>query len=140
MPGPATGTGSEHLTELEVSLLITGQWDQMACKGLFQLKRFYDSIQLLPFTVQMIQWMFKQKPSARHHCFSTTEQMGSNLQPRVPEPAALPPFNEPTTAAQPRTARPDGAMSAPKVTFHSYGALPLFRNCAQTSRAFPAPR
>lgn len=38
MPGPATGTGSEHLTELEVSVLITGQWDQMACKGLFQLK------------------------------------------------------------------------------------------------------
>ena len=34
------GWGSEHLTELWVSLLIVGEWDQMAFKGLLQHKPF----------------------------------------------------------------------------------------------------
>jgi len=36
--------GSEHLMELWVSLFIAGQLDQMAFKGSFQLKSFYDSM------------------------------------------------------------------------------------------------
>ena len=35
--------GSEHLMELWVSLFIAGGLDQMAFKGPFQLKPFYDS-------------------------------------------------------------------------------------------------
>ena len=38
-----TGQGSEHLMELQVSLFIAGELDQMEFKGPFQLKRFYDS-------------------------------------------------------------------------------------------------
>ena len=37
------GRGSEHLVELWVLLFIAGEWDQMAFKGPFQLKQFYDS-------------------------------------------------------------------------------------------------
>ena len=48
------GWGSELLMELWVSLFIGGQLDQMAFKGPFQLKQFYDSkylVMLLPYTV-----------------------------------------------------------------------------------------
>ena len=44
-----TGAGpcSEHLMELWVSLFISGQWDQMASKGPFQLKPFDESIKVM---------------------------------------------------------------------------------------------
>ena len=38
------GWGSEHLMELQVSLFTAGQLDQMALKGPFRLKQFYDSM------------------------------------------------------------------------------------------------
>jgi len=36
--------GFEHLIELWVSLFIAGELDQMAFKGLFQLKQFHNSL------------------------------------------------------------------------------------------------
>ena len=36
--------GSEHLMELQVSLFIAGELDQVAFKGPFQLKWFNDSV------------------------------------------------------------------------------------------------
>jgi len=38
------GWGSEHLMEVWVSLFTAGELDQMAFKGPFQLKQFYDSM------------------------------------------------------------------------------------------------
>ena len=42
-------TGSEHLMELCVSLLVAGELDQMAFKDLLQLKQFRDSLKSLSF-------------------------------------------------------------------------------------------
>lgn len=41
------GRNNEHMVELWVPLFIAGKWDQMAFKGLLQLKWLYDC---------MIQW------------------------------------------------------------------------------------
>ena len=42
---PGSGwRGSEHLIELRVSLFAAGGLDQMAFKGPFQLRRFYNSL------------------------------------------------------------------------------------------------
>jgi len=38
------GSGSEHVTELCVSLLTAGELDDKTFKGPFQLKQFYDSM------------------------------------------------------------------------------------------------
>ena len=50
MRGQAGGALSS-LIELWVSLFIAGEFDQMASKGPFQLKRFYDSMIPHPYNI-----------------------------------------------------------------------------------------
>ena len=44
------GRGSEHLMELWVSLFIAGEFDQLASKGPFQLKKLNDPLILQVIT------------------------------------------------------------------------------------------
>ena len=64
IPGDAQGAagwGSEHLMELQVALFIAGQLDQMAFKGPFPLKQFYDStyqlLQLQHVGISYVTWV-----------------------------------------------------------------------------------
>ena len=66
--------GSEHLMELQASLFIAEELDQMAFKGPFQLRQFYNSTRFPHFGHLSYYRIFSQENNSIHHIYYQTER------------------------------------------------------------------